>query len=152
MQLRHSLDPEEGQNGARPARSSSVFRWARAFICLTSLATLTGIALNSAQSSAPRTITPTLPPAINSAPDPKDQLDMRLAQNKQQNFAAANAERKKQLADDSTRLLKLAADLKVEVDKTSQNTLSLNVIRKADQIEKLAHDVKEKMKLTVGAN
>jgi hypothetical protein len=30
--------------------------------------------------------------------------------------------------------------------------LSLNVIRKADEIEKLAHDVKEKMKLTVGGS
>src|SRR5580692_11809564 len=103
MQFRHFREQKEGQNGARTARRSSGFRGARAFVCLTSLATLTGIALNSAQSSAPRPITPTLPPAINSAPDPKDQLDMRLAQNKQQNFAAANAERKKQIDDDSAK-------------------------------------------------
>jgi hypothetical protein len=150
MQFCYSQEQEEGQNGARPARWSSGFRWARAFVCLTSLATLTGIALNSAQSSAPRPITPTLPPAINSAPDPKDQLDMRQAHNRQQNFAAANAERKKQIGDDSAKLLKLAVDLKAEVDKTAKDTLSLSVIRKADEIEKLAHDVKEKMKLTVG--
>jgi len=30
--------------------------------------------------------------------------------------------------------------------------LSLNVIRRADEIERLAHNVKEKMKLTVGTN
>jgi hypothetical protein len=36
------------------------------------------------------------------------------------------------------------------VDKTNKDMLSLNVIRKADEIEKLAHSVKEKMKLTVG--
>jgi hypothetical protein len=30
--------------------------------------------------------------------------------------------------------------------------LSLNVIRKADDIERLAHSVKEKMKLSVGSN
>ena len=40
--------------------------------------------------------------------------------------------------------------LKAEVDKTNKDMLSLNVIRKADEIEKLAHNVKEKMKLTVG--
>ncbi|MGA8729251.1 MAG: hypothetical protein WB608_10915 [Terracidiphilus sp.] len=152
MQFRYSPVQAEGQNGARPARWSPGLRWARVFVCLTLLASLTGIALNGAQSSSPRPITPTLPPAINSAPDPKDQLDMRQAQNKQQNFAAANAERKKQISDDSAKLLKLAADLKTEVDKTARDTLSLNVIRKADEIEKLAHDVKEKMKLTVGQN
>jgi len=69
---------------------------------------------------------------------------------KQLNYAAANAERKKQIAEDSAKLLKLATDLKAEVDKTSKDTLSLNVIRKADEIERLAHSVKEKMKLTVG--
>ena len=48
--------------------------------------------------------------------------------------------------------LELIKNLKAEVDNTSKDTLSLNVIRKADQIEKLAHSVKEKMKLTVGAS
>jgi hypothetical protein len=42
--------------------------------------------------------------------------------------------------------------LKAEVDKTNKDMLSLNVIRKADEIEKLAHDVKEKMKLTIGGS
>jgi hypothetical protein len=49
-------------------------------------------------------------------------------------------------------LLKLATDLKTEVDKTTKDTLSLGVIRKADEIERLAHDVKEKMKLTQKTN
>jgi hypothetical protein len=65
---------------------------------------------------------------------------------------AVNADRKKQIADESAILLKLATDLKAEVDKTTKDTLSLNVIRKADQIEKLAHNVKEKMKPAVGQN
>ncbi len=58
--------------------------------------------------------------------------------------------RKRQLSDDSSRLLALAIALKAEVDKTSKDTLSLNVIRKADEIEKLAHNVKAKTKLTAG--
>ncbi len=68
------------------------------------------------------------------------------------NFDAVNAERRRQIADDSARLLKLANDLKVEVDKTTKDTLSLGVIRKADEIERLARDVKEKMKLTQKTN
>jgi len=95
---------------------------------------------------------PYLVPEANRLPDVNDQMKMHQQQAKEQNFEAANAERKKQLANDSAKLLTLAMSLKAEVDKTSKDTLSLNVIRKADEIEKLAHNVKEKMKLTVGGS
>ena len=58
----------------------------------------------------------------------------------------AMAERRKQIAGDSARLLALATDLKVEVDKSSKDTLSLTVVRKAEEIEKLAHAVREGMR------
>jgi len=45
----------------------------------------------------------------------------------------------------------MALALKAEVDKTTKDTLSLNVIKKADQIEKLAKSVKEKMKQSSGS-
>ena len=92
------------------------------------------------------------PTPINQPPDANAQMQMQDKESKQQSYAQANAERKKQIADDSARLLKLATDLKAEVDKTTKDTLSLTVIRKADEIERLAHNVKEKMKLTVGSN
>ena len=57
-----------------------------------------------------------------------------------------NNERQKQLVDDTAKLLSLANELKADVDKSSKDTLSLDVVRKADEIEKLAHTVKEKMK------
>ncbi len=91
-------------------------------------------------------------PALTTPPDANAQMVMREQQQKQQDYSAANAERKKQIADDTTKLLKLATDLKAEVDKTNKDTLSLNVIRKADEIERLAHIVKEKMKLTAGGS
>jgi hypothetical protein len=91
-------------------------------------------------------------PAVNRPPDANAQMAMHDQQSKKQSFDAANAERKRQLNEDSARLLKMAADLKIEVDKTSKDTLSLAVIRKADEIERLARSVKEKMKLTVGSN
>jgi hypothetical protein len=95
---------------------------------------------------------PKLPPEINHIPDANEQMKMNERQTQTKNMEAVNAERKRQLADESAKLLKLATDLKVEVDKTSKDTLSINVIRKADEIEKLAHDVKEKMKLTIGSS
>jgi len=93
-----------------------------------------------------------LPTPNNQVPDPNTQMQMRDLQTKKQSFAAANAERKKQIAEDSAKLLKLSIDLEFEVEKATKGTLSLNVIRKAEEIEKAAHSVKEKMKLGVGTN
>lgn len=93
-----------------------------------------------------------VPPAVNRMPTPADQAAMQERDAKQQNYLAINAERRKQIADDSATLLKMATELKAEVDKTSKDTLSLSVIKKAEAIEKLARSVKEKMKLTVGAS
>lgn len=61
-------------------------------------------------------------------------------------ISPAETDRKKQIADESSQLLSMALALKAEVDKTTKDTLSLNVIRKADEIERLARTVKEKMK------
>jgi len=97
---------------------------------------------------------PVLPSEAPRRPDANEQARMREEQvnDKTQQYAAANIERKKQIADDSAKILKLATELKSEVDNTSKDTLSLSVIRKADEIEKLAHGVKVKMKLSEGAN
>jgi len=90
------------------------------------------------------------PTPVNQAPDPNTQMQMHDDQQKQLTYSHVNTERRKQIADDSAKLLKLATDLKVEVDKTTKDTLSIDVVRKAEEIEHLAHNVKEKMKLTVG--
>lgn len=58
----------------------------------------------------------------------------------------ANQERQAQLRRDTENLYRLSSELKQYVDKSSENTLSLEVIKKAEEIEKLAHSVKEKMK------
>lgn len=59
---------------------------------------------------------------------------------------ALNKQRQTNLQKDTDRLLKLATELKESVDKSNEHTLSLDVIKKADEIEKLAKSVKEKMK------
>jgi hypothetical protein len=118
---------------------------------LAAIAFLTSAVLPG-QAPSQNTDKPYLLPEANRLPDANDQMKMHTEEAKQQSFDAANAERKKQISDDSTRLLTLAMALKAEVDKTNKDMLSLNVIRKADEIEKLARNVKEKMKLTVGGS
>jgi glutamine synthetase adenylyltransferase len=61
----------------------------------------------------------------------------------------ANQERQAALKNDTDKLVRLTAELKDYVDKTNENMLSLNVLKKAEEIEKLARSVKDKMK---GAN
>jgi hypothetical protein len=126
--------------------------WGRISACLAGMAILAGAAQPGQQTPARNPDKPYLLPEANRLPDVNQQMEMREQASKPETYAAANVERKKQISDDSTRLLKLATELKTEVDKTTKDTLSLNVIRKADEIERLAHNVKEKMKLTVGAN
>ena len=50
------------------------------------------------------------------------------------------------LKHDTDKLLKLSVELKEFVDRSDENVLSLDVIKKAEEIEKLAHSVKDKMK------
>ena len=58
----------------------------------------------------------------------------------------ANLQRQADLKRDTDKLLKLSNELKDYVDKSNENILSLDVIKKAEEIEKLAHNVKIKMK------
>jgi nitric oxide reductase activation protein len=62
----------------------------------------------------------------------------------------AESPRRSQIAAESTQLLAMAVELKAAVDKTNKDTLSLNVIRKADAIEKLAKTVRGKTKQGAG--
>lgn len=89
-----------------------------------------------------------IPEFINRLPDVNDQERMRQEQKSDKDFAASNALRNKQVSEETAKLLKLANDLKAEVDKAGKDTLSLNAIRKAEAIEKLAHNIKEKMTVT----
>ena len=58
----------------------------------------------------------------------------------------ANLARQAGLRRDTEKLLKLANELKDAVDKTTAITLSVDVVKKAEEIEKLARSVKDKMK------
>lgn len=63
--------------------------------------------------------------------------------------ATPQTPQQKQLADDTAKLLTLANELKTELDKSNKDTLSLSVIKKAQQVEKLAHKIRDEMKTGV---
>jgi hypothetical protein len=64
----------------------------------------------------------------------------------EQQARSRNSDRQRRLVEDTDKLLALATQLKQDVDKTNKDVMSVDVIKKADEIEKLAHNVKERMK------
>lgn len=109
------------------------------------LLTMALVGLTFHGSAAQTRTMPPVPPGENQPPVPgqpppvPEDIQKEMAKR-------ANQERQAQLRRDTDHLFKLATELKQYVDKSSENTLSLEVVKKADEIEKLAHSVKEKMK------
>lgn len=154
MQFRMNQDHLSAPGRARAAGRLAWRHWGRSLACCAAIAAFAGAA-GPGQTNQ----NPGMPKGIkipdNGAfplPDANKQMELHDQQIKKNSFEAVNLERKKIIADESALLLKLATELKTEVDKTDKDTLSIPVIRKAETIEKLAHDVKEKMKLTIGAS
>jgi hypothetical protein len=76
----------------------------------------------------------------------RQEQDEELLRIQKEDARRANEQRQLELRRDTDRLLQLTNELKQYVDKTNENILSLEVIRKAEQIERLAKSVKVKMK------
>jgi hypothetical protein len=86
-------------------------------------------------------------PPLTSAQSPASSDEATWEAQQQKDMAKKlNLQRQQEIKKDTEKLLELATELKQSVDKTTENTLSLDVIKKAEQIEKLAKSVKEKMK------
>lgn len=79
-------------------------------------------------------------------PGQRREDDTWTAEQKREMAKKQNLQRQEDLKKDTEKLLELATELKQYVDKSNENVLSMNVIKKADEIEKLAKSVKEKMK------
>lgn len=56
------------------------------------------------------------------------------------------SEKQKAIEADTEKLVQMTAELKVSVDKSTKNQLSLDVIRKAEAVEKLAKSLKERLR------
>ncbi len=90
------------------------------------------------------------PSPINQPPDANAQLRSKHRHSSQLNFDAANDLRQHQISDDVTKLLILARDLKVKVERLGGQPLPEKLMREAETIEIFARDIQQKMILTVG--
>ena len=77
--------------------------------------------------------------------DPGDGQDAILVQKR---LKALNVERQKSLVADAQKLVNLATELDSEVKGMEGDSLTPEQVRKLNQIEKLAHEVKQKMRFT----
>jgi methionyl-tRNA synthetase len=104
-------------------------------LCLVFLVTLPSMA----QSTIPYPQNPSLPQNPSREDESRAKIEREMAKK-------ANQMRQADLKRDTEKLFRLATELKEYVDKTNESMLSVNVVKKAEEIEKLAHSVKEKMK------
>jgi hypothetical protein len=92
-------------------------------------------------------------PAAPSAPKPAepgkpegDKQDQKAGNAAGQKPLTPEQERQAQLVADTSKLFQLAQELQAEVAKSSKNTLSLSVVKKAAEVEKLARSLKERLR------
>ena len=95
------------------------------------------------QNPMPQNPMPQSPSGLPGIMEPDGPLNPRM---EEQQAKMRNVDRQKQIVVDTQKLVDLANQLKADVEKSNKDTLSLDVIRKADEIEKLAKQVKDKMK------
>jgi hypothetical protein len=121
------------------------------FLCA---ALATGMFAGAARLQAYRTqqtnglpATPQIPmPRVTPASGSASELDPVLARQQELRARMAEDERHKRMVSDADKLLELATELKTDVDKSTKNETSVSALKKADEIERLAHDVKERLK------
>jgi hypothetical protein len=97
-------------------------------------------AVSAAQNPMSPELPPLPPPFGNGPPIGVDNNPTQAQIQKVQ-----NAERQKQLAQDTDKLLALAKQLKQEVNKSSGSVLPVDAAKKAAQIEKLAKSVQSEI-------
>jgi hypothetical protein len=117
-----------------------------AFLCLFTMF-LGSVPSQSSQAPFPDASSPMPPahdPQLGPQPGPTTLPGTRDQMKKMQR--ELNVQRQKQLKEDTAKLLQLATELKDAVDKTNEHVLSLDVVKKADEIERLAKHVKTSMR------
>ena len=90
-----------------------------------------------------------LPTAINQVPDANVQMRSRTLRAHREKLDAINEERIRAIAEESSKLLLLARDLESRMEKIGTRPLPSLVVREAEVIEKLAHDVEARMTATI---
>ncbi len=125
--LTHMLTPKEAgmQSGNR----------ARAVIAALLFLLVSGFVSGQAPAGAQRPIPPPWPSEREKQDEPSGPPMKAILKSQHE-----------QMKKDVDHLLQLATELKAEVDKTNSDILSLKVIKKAEEIEKLAKKIQNRMK------
>ncbi|HLK33124.1 MAG TPA: hypothetical protein VKT29_08540 [Terriglobales bacterium] len=99
---------------------------------------------DTGEQPSPPSVRPQFPsPAGDLGQRRPDEAERKMEREQQKK---RNQERQAELKRDTDKLFLLATQLKQAVDKSNENTLSLDVIKKAGEIEKLAKSVRDKMR------
>jgi hypothetical protein len=121
----------------RGCQRAGMIAMATVLLAGTSRVSVGAAGVRAPQAQRPPADTTTIEPPVPTSTDNPMKEQMQIA---------AVGERHKRLVADSDKLLQLATELKAEVDKSTKNEMSVGAIKKAAEIEKLAHDVKDRMK------
>jgi len=129
------------------SQSGSLSPVRAALSVLVLLFTFTGLA-SSQTSNAPPQQSATTETNATQQPQAQNHKADDTAAQKAANHEAMSPEeaRQAQLAADTNKLFQLAQELQAEVAKSGKNTLSIAVVKKAAEVEKLAKSLKERMK------
>lgn len=87
-----------------------------------------------------------LPPAVSQGPGMGNVPVTSGNKVQQQQARAANEQRQFEIKRDTEKMFQLTAELKESLEKSGQDVMSMDDIKKVEQIEKLARGVKSKMK------
>jgi TolA-binding protein len=87
-----------------------------------------------------------LPPSIAQGPGMEDVPVTTGSDAQKQQAMAANEMRQQEIRRDTEKMAELTQELKNSLLKSDQGVISVDTIKKAEQIEKLAHSVKSKLK------
>jgi hypothetical protein len=112
---------------------------------------VSSLTLFATPASSQKTISGSAPQFQNNAVAGNEAVYSRPSGDLQQRMqevmvARAMADRQAQLRIDTEKLVALTAELKQHVDKAGPNILSMDVIKKAQEIQKLAKSVQDKMR------
>lgn len=78
-------------------------------------------------------------------PNPSETPDRKLPNGKSQNEAILKEDYKKNVRD-AEALVKLAGELRDQIDKNQAYVLSLDTLKKTDEIEKLVKDIRNRLR------
>jgi type VI protein secretion system component VasF len=127
---------------SRKRRAQTWARWLCSLGCVAMLVVATGVGLIRTQAQESFPLPAINPPGAKASPPATPAAPAQAAGQPTQPQAGAGDASTPDVAKQCSDLLKMATDLKAAVDKTSAGTLSVTVVRKAGEIEQLAHKVR----------